>query len=112
MLEDLIAHGETRPVVLLYGVETAGGHRLQADLDAARQQLGIRTVFAVRNGAVKGQYPGLVDARLVKQVVPDFRERTFYVSGPQAMVSNVRAMLVRMGVHRSRIKVDFFPGFA
>ncbi len=112
MLEDLIAHGEPRPVILLYGVETEADIAYRPTLDAARQQLGIRTVFAVRNGAVKGQYPGLVDARLIKHAIPDFRERTFYVSGPQAMVANVRAMLLRMGVHRSRIRVDFFPGFA
>jgi transposase InsO family protein len=43
---------------------------------------------------------------------PDYRERLFYISGPQAMVKNLRQMLLRLGVRRSRIKVDFFPGFA
>ena len=30
---------------------------------------------------------GFVDARLIRDHVPDYRERVFYVSGPQAMVS-------------------------
>jgi ferredoxin-NADP reductase len=49
---------------------------------------------------------------LVRAAIPDFRERTFYISGPQAMVKVLRHTLRRMGVRRSRIKVDFFPGFA
>jgi ferredoxin-NADP reductase len=44
--------------------------------------------------------------------VPDFAERTFYVSGPQPMVSAVRRTLRRMGVPFWRIRTDFFPGLA
>ena len=51
-------------------------------------------------------------AWLVRHAVPDYRERIFYISGPQAMVKSVRRKLQRMGVRRSRIRVDFFPGFA
>ena len=32
---------------------------------------------------------------------PDYAERVFYVSGPNAM-----------GIAKSQIKTDFFPGFA
>ena len=44
--------------------------------------------------------------------IPDYLERTFYVSGPQAMVKGLRKELLAMGVRRSKIKVDYFPGFA
>ena len=44
--------------------------------------------------------------------VPDFADRIFFVSGPQVMVKAVRNELLKLGVHRSRIRVDFFPGFA
>ena len=63
-------------------------------------------------GRERGQYPGSIDERLVRHAVPDYRERIFYISGPQAMVKALRRKLLGMGVRRSRIKVDFFPGFA
>ena len=50
------------------------------------------------DGATRGQYPGSIDARLVRHAVPDYRERIFYISGPQAMVKAVRRKLQRMGV--------------
>jgi ferredoxin-NADP reductase len=112
MLQQLLDRGEARPIVILYGNEREEDIAYGDVLGAARQQLGIRTVYAVARNARKGQYPGFIDARLVRQVIPDYRERTFYISGPQAMVIALRRELTRMGVHRSRIKVDFFPGFA
>jgi ferredoxin-NADP reductase len=112
MLQQLLDRGEARPIVILYGNEREEDIAYGEVLGAARQQLGIRTVYAVARDARKGQYPGFIDARLVRHVIPDYRERTFYISGPQAMVKALQHLLTRMGVHRSRIKVDFFPGFA
>jgi ferredoxin-NADP reductase len=44
---------------------------------------------------------------LVHEAIPDFRERTFHIFGPQAMVTALREMLRRLGVRNSRIKIDF-----
>ena len=63
-------------------------------------------------GAERGQYPGYIDERLVRAAIPDYLERTFYISGPQAMVKALAPKLLAMGVRRSKIKVDYFPGFA
>ena len=81
-------------------------------LDRADRELDIPTWYAVAKGARRGHYPGFVDARLVRGVIPDYLERTFYISGPQAMVTALTRMLRSIGVHRSRIRTDFFPGFA
>ncbi len=112
MLQYLIDEGEKRPIIVLYGTETPQDIAYRDVLAAARRELGIRTIHAVERGARRGEYSGLIDARLVREAIPDFRERIFYVSGPQAMVKSVRHMLLKLGVRRSRIKVDFFPGFA
>ncbi len=112
MLQYLIDQGEARPITVLYGCETEADIAYAPVLDAAERKLGIRTYYAIARGARRGHYPGMIDARLVKAAIPDWRERTFYISGPQAMVKAVRHTLTGMGVHRTRIKVDFFPGFA
>ena len=112
MLQYLIDRDEPRDVVVLYGVNTQDDIAYRDVLDAAERDLGIPTYFAVGEGASKAQYPGCIDEEMVLATVPDYRERIFYVSGPQAMVRALRRMLIGMGVRRSRIKVDFFPGFA
>jgi ferredoxin-NADP reductase len=112
MLQYLLDRDEARPITVLYGCETQEDIAYGDVLDAAETRLGIRTVYAIARGARRGQYPGMIDARLIKAAIPDFKERTFYISGPQAMVKAVRHTLTGMGVHRTHIKTDFFPGFA
>ena len=112
MLQYLIDSRESRPIVVLYGVETHDDVAYRDVLAAAKRELGIRTVLAVARGAAPGQYPGFIDARLIGIAIPDYQERTFYISGPQAMVKALRQELLTMGVRRSKIKVDYFPGFA
>jgi ferredoxin-NADP reductase len=112
MLQYLLDRNEARPILVLYGSESQEDIAYRNVLDAAEHKLGIRTVYAVERDAGLGQYSGTIDVQLVREAIPDFRERTFYISGPQAMVKALRHMLQTMGVHRSRIKVDFFPGFA
>ena len=36
----------------------------------------------------------------------------FYISGTHAMTNAFKQLLHEMGVPRSQIKTDFFPGFA
>jgi ferredoxin-NADP reductase len=57
-------------------------------------------------------HSGFIDAELIRRQVPDFKERTFYLSGPHAMVVLFKRTLRDMGVPRFRIKTDFFPGLA
>jgi ferredoxin-NADP reductase len=111
MLRYLLDRNEARPIVVLYGTETVQDIAYRDVLDAAEHELGIWTVYAVARGAERGQYPGHIDARLVREAIPDYRERIFYISGPQAMVKALRRVLHTMGVRRSRIKIDLFLGF-
>jgi len=112
MLQYLLDRKERRPIVILYGTEGQQDIAYRDVLGAARQELGIKTVHAVARGSERGQYHGYIDERLIRLAMPDYLERTFYISGPQAMVKALRQKLLAMGVRRSRIKVDYFPGFA
>ncbi|TIT58920.1 MAG: hypothetical protein E5W63_17675, partial [Mesorhizobium sp.] len=103
---------EWRPIVILYATERQQDIAYRDVLGAARQELGIKTIHAVAHGGERGQYPGYIDERLIRLAIPDYLERTFYISGPQAMVKALRQKLLAMGVRRSKIKVDYFPGFA
>ncbi len=58
-----------------------------------------------------GYRPGFITTLIVKQEIPDYLERIFYLSGPNAMVEAYKKMLLGMGVKGSNIVVDYFPGF-
>lgn len=115
MVQDMIDRGEARQVIFLYANKTAQEIAYRPLFDAA-QPLGVRTAYILSdqqkvpsgwNGPV-----GTITAEYIAREIPDYRERTFYVSGPHAMVAGVEMALRTLGVGKSRIKIDFFPGFA
>jgi len=112
MLQYMIDRDEPRDVIVVYGNERSEDIAYGEVLGRARRELGIPTIYAVAKDAQRGQYPGLIDEKLIRRAIPDFRDRTFYISGPLGMVNAVRSTLLHMGVHHSHLKVDFFPGFA
>lgn len=114
MVQELINRGEERSIVMLYGNNRLDEVAYSHVFDRAAEDLGVRTVYAVAEDDVAdaGFHSGFIDEDLILREIPDFRERTFYISGPRTMVVRFEAALKQLGVSRSRIKVDFFPGFA
>lgn len=55
---------------------------------------------------------GYVTIDMLKRRVPDYLERTWYISGPSPMVSSYTKLLKGAGVSKKKIKRDFFPGVA
>ena len=114
MIADLITRREKRDVVMLYANRKAEDVAYKEVFDQAERELGIKTVYALSDepNPVRGMYPGSLTSDLVMTAVPDYHERTFYISGPHAMVDAFQTTLRGMSIPPSRIKVDFFPGFA
>ena len=85
-------------------------------LREAHEQLGLRTVHALSaRDCVPDDWQGcvgFVDSEMVKRELPDYKERTFYISGPPAMVTAAKKAVTELGVKPSRIRTDYFPGFA
>ncbi|MDX1608269.1 MAG: hypothetical protein R3251_03610, partial [Candidatus Spechtbacterales bacterium] len=52
-----------------------------------------------------------VNAKLIKEIFPDYNERIFYVSGPDPMVRSTEKILTGIGVKDKNIKTDYFPGY-
>jgi len=116
MVKYITDTGEKRDVALLYSNRTSNEIAYQEIFNEAEAAWGLTTVYAVtdadqpapaHNGA-----KGRVDAALIKRAIPDYRERMFYISGTHTMVSAFKKTLAEIGVPRTQIKTDFFPGFA
>lgn len=54
---------------------------------------------------------GFIDANMLARVAPDFKERRWYISGPDAMVTNYRRMLRSAGVPGDQVVTDYFSGY-
>ena len=49
---------------------------------------------------------------MIKDEIPDYNERIFYISGTQSMVKAMQDILADLDVHRDHVKVDYFSGYA
>lgn len=54
---------------------------------------------------------GYITKELVTEVVPDYKERTFYLSGPMKMVLSLEEQLAAINIPKRHIKRDYFPGY-
>lgn len=116
MIKYLVDTKEKRDIVLFYSNKTEpeiAYRDVFAEAEAAG--LGIRVVYTLTdktpNPTWRGER-GYVDAAMIARHVPDYKERYFYVSGPHSMVDAFSKTLHQLGVRRTRLKKDFFPGFA
>ncbi len=116
IMRHLLNTKEKRTVTQLYSVRTCEDIAYQPLFDQAEKELGIVTKYIVTDTTCvpKGwdTPTGYISDPTVRQLVPDFKERLFYISGPFVMVDATQKLLKKMGVPSSQIKTDFFPGFA
>lgn len=114
MLKYLLDTGQRRDIVLLYANRTAAEIVYRDVLGEAQERLGVKVLYTLTDTkAVPKDWQGgrgRVSERMIAAAVPDYRERTFYVSGPPEMVRSSEQALRALGVPRSRIRKDFFPG--
>jgi len=116
MIRYLLDHNEERSITVLYSNRTELEIVYADVLEEARNRLGIKTVYTLTD---RKRVPpdwqggiGRVDAEMIASAVPDYRERTFYLSGPRSLVVGFEDVLKNIGIPKRRIKTDFFPGFA
>lgn len=113
IVQHLIDTNDARDVALLYANKTVSEIAYKDLFDTAARAIGMKTVYALSNEpAPPPGTVGKISAELVAREIPDYEERTFYISGPRGMVEAFTTMLTDMGVSRLHIKTDYFPGFA
>ncbi|MDB5179317.1 MAG: oxidoreductase [Patescibacteria group bacterium] len=114
MMKYLLDTRQERDITLLYAAHTSGELAYTDVFAAARQQFGANVVYVLDAPGTLSEAArqGPITTALIKAEIPDFRERVFFVSGPRPMVTATVAALKTIGVHASRIKTDFFPGYA
>ena len=52
-----------------------------------------------------------LDAKLITKLLPDFKDRRFYISGPYQFVGAMQNELINLGAASTQLVTDFFPGY-
>ena len=117
MIRDMLHRGEKRDIVIIVTNRYVVSAAYQDVFDRARTELGIRTVFTLTGSAdtIPEDWSGRVgrlDEALLREEIPDFDERIFYICGSQRLVVGVRGVLSQMGIDSTNVRTDFFPGLA
>ena len=114
MLKYLLDVQQRRDIVLFYTNRTSDEIVYTDVLSAAQARLGIRTFYTLTDmQAIPRNWPGLVgriSEQMILATIPDYQERTYYLSGPPNMVKASERVLKNLQVKSEQIKKDFFPG--
>lgn len=115
MIQYLMDKKEKRDIVFLYTVPEVKELAYRDMFEKAGKELGIKYYYVVTRpeNAPKDWTgkKGRITPDMVKEVAPDYKERTFYLSGPNAMVETYKQLLHELGIPWTQIRTDYFPGF-
>lgn len=115
MIKYLLDTKQPCDLILLYSVREAAD-LVYRDIIERAKPLGIRAKYLLTDTEhVPADWPGetgIMTAARLKKMIPDYRERTFYLSGPHSMVNAFIDILSELAIKPQQIKTDFFPGYA
>lgn len=114
MLKYLLDTQQRRDIVLIYANKTPEEIVYRDILEAAYTRLGVKIFYTLTDlTTIPRNWPGFkgrINEQMILRTIPDYDERTFYLSGPPEMVRASEQALKNMGVRGGQIKKDFFPG--
>ncbi len=105
-----------KQVILFYSNKVADEIVYKDVFDEAEKKINFKTFYNltdVENAPSNWNgFKGRINDEMLKKEVHDYKNSIFYLSGPHAMVIAFETTLYNMGVSSSKIKKDFFPGYA
>lgn len=115
MLKYLLDTNEKRDIVVLYANKVEEEIAYKELFTEIQQTLGIKIIPILSD---KENVPstwtgkvGRIDESMLREEIPDYQTRTFYLSGPISMVNTYKQLLGKLGVKPNHIVTDYFPGF-
>lgn len=114
MVKYMLDKSENRSIVMFY-VNKHEDDIVYRDVFEKATSLGLKIVYVLtdleRAPKVWHGKLGHLDQKMLEEEVPDFKERTFYISGPNSMVDSFTKQLSSIGVRGDQVVTDYFPGY-
>ncbi len=101
-------------IVLLYGNRTSKDIVFKEDFDTMQRihpKLKVIHILSQADSEWPGR-KGHIDSRLIKEEIPDYAERQFYVCGPPSMVEAMKKILLEdLNLSTEQIITENFTGY-
>lgn len=114
MLKFLADTGQSRDIIVFYSTTTFSDEVFKDILELS-SKFGVKVYYAITNvNSIPKNYQGIkgfINEEQIRLKVADYSSRTFYISGPPAMVDSFKGILSKMKVPGNQIKTDYFPGY-
>jgi glycine betaine catabolism B len=115
MLRYITDKGLPYDVVLLYGNGSLGDAAFRDELGSitsGHHNIRVEHVLAGPDFPPGWQgHRGYINTDVIREAVPDYRERLFYISGPPRMVTTLQEQLSALGVPEAQARRDSFTGY-
>lgn len=100
-------------ITLLYGNRTEKDIVFRKELEEMQEQnRNLKVVFTLSEASEGWTgYTGRINAEMIVKEIPDYKERTFYICGPPAMVTAMENFLKGLNITQEKIKKENFPGY-
>ncbi|MBI2032671.1 MAG: oxidoreductase [Candidatus Levybacteria bacterium] len=115
IIKYLLDKKDKRDIVLFYACSDASEFAYDEIFKQAEKELNLKYIPILSQ---KAEIPqrwngkvGHITKEMIKDEVPDYKERFFYISGPLKMVDGYKKLLLDMGVSKKNIITDYFPGY-
>lgn len=103
MIKYLLDTNQKRDIVLLYACSHQDDFAY-LDLFAQATKVGLKLV------KITTKVQGHLTSPMIQKEVPGYQSRHYYLSGPNAMVTNYQSLLANLGIPAKNIVTDYFPG--
>ena len=115
MLRYIADKGLDYDIVMLYGNKSYEDIPFREELDeitASHPGLRLENVLSEPDlpAGWKGK-TGLISGDMLREVIPDYTERRFYISGPPRMVISLESQILGLGIPPKQIRRDSFTGY-
>ncbi len=98
-------------IVLFYGNKTSQNIVFKEEFDQMQkenQNFRIVNTLTRQEPNWKG-HTGHIDVEMIKNELPDYSQRLFYLCGPPGMMNVLQSLLVKLDVFKEKIMVEKFP---
>ena len=100
-------------ITLFYGCRTEKDFTFKKELEAlAEKNKNLNLVLIVNEPTAQWKgVTGIINAEIVKQHLPDYKENIFYTCGPPPMVEAMEKLVLNLGLPKENLKREYFTGY-
>ena len=100
-------------ITLFYGCRTENDLTFRNELEElAQKNSNLKLVFLVNEPTPQWKgISGIINAEMVMQQLPDYKENMFYTCGPPPMVEAMEKLVLNLGLPKEKLKREYFTGY-